>query len=110
MKAVQIPEPKNWSSIKDALKHTEKCLKELNLTGTLPSKMVDHFWMLEAHLNNRNYRRLAAHIFEVYTSIEDGRCESIQQTLENLLEALKCANQRRKQQLALKKAGISKAQ
>jgi len=79
-------------------------------TDKLPDEMLDYFWKLEANLNNRRHRSLARNILEVYTSIEDGRCESIQLTLENLLEVLHEANQWRQQKLALKKAGIAKAQ
>ena len=109
-RAVKIPHKNGWSARKDALRFIKRCLKEVEKSGNLPQEMLNHLWLLEAHLNNRNHRRLASHMFEVYTSIEDGRCESIQQTLENLLEDLKCANRWRKQQLALQKAGISKAQ
>ena len=112
-RAVKIPQPNGWSTIKDALRHATKCYKVFQKTGIIPSEWIHHFWILEGNLNNRGYRLhrgLAASIFNVYTSIEDGRCESVQLTLKNLLKVLSRANKWRKQKLALKKAGISKAQ
>lgn len=112
-KAVLIPEKNRWSTRKDAYEHTKNCYKVFKETGDFPKEWLDHFWILEGNLNNRGYslhRGLADHIFNVYTAIEDRRCESVQLTLKNLLKVLRRANQMRKQKLALQKAGISKAQ
>jgi hypothetical protein len=111
--AVLIPHQNGWSTIKDAYRHTKKCYKVSQKTDVLPQELLDHFWILEGNLNNRGYRLhrgLADHIFNVYTAIEDRSCESVQLTLKNLLKVLRRANQMRKQKLALKKAGIAKAQ
>jgi len=82
-------------------------------TGVIPQEWIHYFWLLEGNLNNRGYRlhrRLADRIFNVYTAIKERSCESVQLTLKNLLKVLRRANQMRKQKLALKKAGITKAQ
>lgn len=112
-KAIKIPHPNGWSTIEYAKKHIQKCLSALKTLGYLPKDMVADFWLVEAHLNNRGHHRhrsLAADIFNAYTSIEDGSCESVELTLKKLLMLLKEANQWRKRKLALKEAGIAKAQ
>jgi hypothetical protein len=112
-KAVLIPHKNGWSTRKDAYRHAKNCYKELKKTGVIPPEWINHFWLLEGNLNNRGYplhRKLATRIFNAYTTIEDQSCESVGLTLKNLLKVLRRANKWRKQKLALKKAGNSKAQ
>lgn len=109
--AIRIPESKKeWSSRKDALQHVRKCLASLKKNGELSQDEIDQFWALDADLTNRKHTKVALCLREIYWEIDSGTCPDVKGRLKTLLKVLQAANVRRKQQLALKKAGISKDQ
>ena len=110
-KAVRIPESKNsWSSIKDASEYIKKCWEKVANGGTLTQEEINHLWLIDANLMNRRHENLALHVREVYNDLDSGTCLDVKGRLKTLLKVLQAANVRRKQKLALKKAGISKDQ
>jgi hypothetical protein len=110
MEAIIIPEPKYiWSSIKNALTHVRRCIASLK-EGKLSQYEISQIWELDANLTKRRHKRVALCLREVYWDIDSGNCPDVRGSLINLLAVLQVANIRRKQQLARKKAGISKGQ
>lgn len=108
-KAVRIPEPKErYSSIKDAKTHVQNCITSL-IGNELSQEKIDHFWVLDMNLTNRRHKYVALYLREVYLDIDSGTCKNVKDRLKKLLKVLKEANRKRKQPLALKKEGITKA-
>jgi len=109
-KAVKIPEPKNWSSQKDAYLYVRRILGKVRNGESLTQAEINHLWLIDANLMNRSYENLALHVREVYHDLDTPGCQDVIGKLKRLYKVLKNADRRRKAKLALKKAGISKAQ
>jgi len=108
--AVRIPEPKNWSSQKDAYLYVRRILKKVRNGESLTQAEITHLWLIDANLMNYGHENLALHVREVYHDLDTPDCQDIIGKLKGLYKVLRNANRRRKAKLALKKAGISKAQ
>jgi hypothetical protein len=110
-KAVEIPESKtDWSSTNDARQYIKMCLYKVSNDKDLTSTEINYLWLIDANLMNRRHKNLALHVREVYYDLDTPGCQDVIGKLKRLYKVLRNADRRRKAKLALKKAGISKAQ
>jgi hypothetical protein len=100
----------SWSSIKGAHDHVNKCIKRLQNGKSLSETMIDRFWALHAALMDRKHRRIAALLDDTYRDMEYDTNNVILEKLYDLYAELNLANIHRKEKLALRRAGIAKAQ